>query len=63
MNDLKTIGITKIPIDIMNKFSDSLPSKWETSIDIIRDTGHIKTLTLKSLYASLLCKEQNKIQN
>ena len=57
MKDLKTAGITNLLIDVMNKFLDSLPSKWEASIDIIRDTGHIKTLTLKSLYASLMCKE------
>lgn len=42
MNDMKAAGVNKEPLDVMNKFMDSLPSSWEYSIDILRDTGLVK---------------------
>ena len=59
LNNLKSVGVEKDNLEIMNKFMNSLPFKWNSFRQILRTNGNLKNLKLPSLFGAFLFEEQN----
>ena len=62
INDLKAAKIDKDNFHKLNKFLDALPNHWNVLITILRNSSKLKTMTLVSLYGTLLNDEQARTQ-